>query len=160
MKKTITLVVALITLGTLVVAAAPQTTDSAMINLSGVIHPRVTITADVEDVILDLYADADNVEIATVTEWSNIRAGYDVTLGSTNDGKLVNIDAAGEVLPYTVSYGGVSHDISTGAVNVTNSADKAVGLGLAKALAISFTADMDLGDGTYEDALTFTITAK
>jgi hypothetical protein len=160
MKKTITLVAIMITLGALVVAAAPQTTDSAVINLSGVIHPRVTITADVEDVTLDLYADAANVEIATVTEWSNIRAGYDVTLSSTNSGKLLNSVAAGEVLPYTVSYAGVSHDISLGAVNVTNSVDKAVGMGLAKPLGISYTADMDLGDGTYNDSLTFTITAK
>lgn len=160
MKKRMILAAVMISLGTLVFANAPAASDTAVINLSGVIEPKVVITADVEDVELNLMADAGDIVIATLTEWSNVRAGYEVSLGSTGNGRLVNTADDSEFLPYTVSYGGVTRDLSNGAVVVTDSESKSVGQGTDKALGISFTANGDLGDGLYTDSLTFTITAK
>ncbi|SIQ91623.1 hypothetical protein SAMN05920897_11821 [Alkalispirochaeta americana] len=160
MKKGFLVAAIMVTAGTTAFAQL-QTSDSVEIRLYGRVAPRVVITASVPDFEVDMLADADDVEVATITEWSNVRAGYQVTLASVQEGRLVNRDDSSEVLPYTVTYDGVTWDLSEGAALVTDRAnEKSVGPGTDRRLGVNFVYDPDLGDGEYDDDLIFTITAN
>lgn len=160
MKRTITIAAVLMTMGTMAFAQL-QTSDSVEIRLHGTVAPRVVITSNESDFELNMLADNEDVEVATITEWSNVRAGYKVSLESAQSGRLVNLADATEALPYTITYDGAEFDLSAGVVTVTDRAnEKSVGTGTNRRLGINSTYDPDLGDGDYEDTLTFTITAN
>ena len=171
MKRTITiLIVLMMTAGAAFAQVGPTT---ATLLLQGEVAARVSIAVEAEDVAesLDLATDQDDLMVATVTEISNVRAGYTVTLSSANEGRLVGLNAntagtsdTGDVenVPYTIGYNGADHDLAAGTATITDvSARNVQGNNVTTVpVLLSYTGDPDLGADTYQDTLTFTIIAK
>jgi spore coat protein U-like protein len=116
---------------------------------------------------LDLTANQANLPVANVTERSNRKAGYTVTLQSVNSGAgnafffksadLLNLDT----LAYTLSYDGAPVSLVAGTALITDALAKTPAAGVVKGLAISYSgAASYLNEDAYADTLTFTITAK
>jgi hypothetical protein len=114
-----------------------------------------------------LTANRASLPVANVTERSNRKAGYTVTLQSANAGAgnafffksadLLNLDT----LAYTLSYDGAPVSLVAGTALVTDASAKTPAAGVAKGLAISYSgAASYLNEDAYADTLTFTITAK
>ncbi|WP_455382918.1 hypothetical protein [Salinispira pacifica] len=118
---------------------------------------------------LDLTTDVSNLTVATVTERSNQKAGYTVTVQSANAAAsggntayFESTDAAvSDTLNYTLTYGGTPVSFTSGLATVTDTTSKTLGTGTTKNLNISYTGSTNfLTASTYQDTLTFTITAK
>lgn len=166
MKK-ITLAIALISL---TAALSAQTTqDSASIRLSGRVEKNVSIAVSGLNNFdaLDLTIDVVDLDVVAVTETSNVREGYTVSLtsanasaGSVDQPFFLGLDGS-EELTYSVSYDGVPVSFNAGGAEVTNSNAKTGLNGRDRTLAISYSAaEAHLGNDFYSDDLTFTITAK
>ncbi len=135
---------------------------------------QVTITGNVPiacDLLVQQEAGADNISdisaghanrhVATVTETCNSPDGYTVTLTGSNSGDhtgmfvdFVSTDSH----PFTISYNGIS--VPPGGV-VTDST--VLTFGVQKNVDITYPADETLTGtvaNTYEETLTFTISAK
>jgi hypothetical protein len=111
--------------------------------------------------IPDISAGHANRHIATVIETCNSPDGYTVTMTGTNSSDHTGMFVDGvstDSHPFTVSYGGVS--VPPGGI-VTDSTTLA--FGLQKSVDITYPADDTLTGtvaDTYEETLTFTISAK
>jgi len=168
MSKKLLLVGVLFSL--LAVAGFAQVTDSASITLQGVVAPVVTVTVTPESGYntLNLGTDQTDLLVATVNEFSNVAAGYTVTLTSVYAGANATADAGfsslstGDTLAYSVEYDGAAVAFSGGSATVTPAGTKsATAAGVDKAVTISYSgAAVVLGDGTYTDTLEFTITGN
>ena len=111
--------------------------------------------------ITDLSVGHPNLHVAVAVETCNDPDGYIVTMGGGNsashEGKFVDA-VSGDEHPFTVTYNGVN--VSAGGV-VTDSSTVAVNL--QKPVHITYPADASLSGtvaDTYEETLTFTISAK
>jgi hypothetical protein len=159
-NKTAILVVGFSILAASYAAAA----TNASIVVSGTVPDLTSITVSTASDIqnLDLSADISGKSIATVTERSNRRTGYTVTLQSANGGALVGVDPLNaDTVPYTLTYGGSPVTFSSGTATVTDASSKTTGTGTSKNLAISVAgATLFPNSDTYSDTLTFTIAAK
>lgn len=110
---------------------------------------------------LDLSSTQTDLTVANVTELSNSRTGYTVTVSSANGGNLVHSTSPTVTLGYTAKYGS-SATLNLGSVaTVTDQATPGVHL-TTKAFKVSYTgaAAQSMLEGTYSDTLTFTIAAK
>jgi hypothetical protein len=111
--------------------------------------------------IPDISAGHANRHIATVTETCNSPDGYTVTLTGANSGDHTGMfvdRVSTDSHPFTISYDGVA--VSPGGI-VTDSTTLA--FGLQKNVDITYPADETLTGtvaDTYEETLTFTISAK
>lgn len=132
-------------------------TDSATLNLRGVVDRVVDISVAAESVAqaLDLSSTATNLKVATVTERTNDTGSFSVSVASQNGGKLKHTN--GNVFNYTMTYGGQNVNLSTGtsfsrAGNALSSQ--------AYDVNVSYTgvADSLMVAGDYTDVVTFTIT--
>lgn len=108
-----------------------------------------------------------NLAVANVTERSNRKAGYTVTLQSANAGAgnaffFKSADAANlDTLAYTLAYDGSPVSLVAGTALITDASAKTPAAGVVKSLAVSFNgAASYLNEDSYADTLTFTITAK
>jgi hypothetical protein len=157
------------TLVLLGIAALPlmaQTTGT--LTLTGTVPPilRITVTALPAASALDLSSDTDTA-VATVVERSNKKGGYTVSVESLNaitDGTaqpfFKSIDAAnGDTLAYNLTYGGTTITFTGGSAIVTDSNTRTTGAGESREVRVSYTGAF-LYEDTYNDTLTFTITAK
>ena len=108
-----------------------------------------------------------NLAVANVTERSNRKAGYTVTLQSANAGAgnafffesadPLNLDT----LAYTLAYDGAPVSLVAGTALITDASAKTPSAGVVKSLAISYSgAASYLNEDAYADTLTSTITAK
>lgn len=129
--------------------------------LSGAVPQKISI--DVAGVSpysnLDLSATQTDLPIANITEHSNSKTGYTVSVSSLHTGYLVN--AVSGSVAYTAKYnGGSTLDLST-SQQITNQGTPGV-YNAAKSFTISYTgaAPETMVEGTYSDTLTFTIAAK
>jgi|AACY02.16.fsa_nt_gi hypothetical protein len=167
MKK---LIASAILIGTATMAFA-QTTANASITLQGVMEKKVaiTVTGTGGYNALDMDASVTDLTVVTVNEYANVREGYTVTLSSRNavDGGVAEPffegAVAGETLAYSVKYGGAAVTWTGGSATITDASAKTPLAGTNKSLAISYdayAAGNNLGNDTYSDELTFTITAK
>lgn len=165
MKKVIIVLV----LAMVATAVFAQDTDTASVTLTGVVEKRVAITATGTGNYnnLDLTTDVTSEPVVTVNEYSNVREGYTVSLSSANATSSGGSDAffkgaaGGETLTYTVTYDGAGVTFSGGSAEITNATAKTPAGGTSKTLAIGYTgSSANLGNDTYTDDLTFTITAK
>lgn len=139
--------------------AAAVTTAS--LTLSGTVNGSVEIIVAPEAAAtaLDLLSDTTDLKVATVTEKSN--TGYEVTVSSANAAKLVGKNATTpDDLSYSLKYGGASVTFSAGSATLTDTTTQTGASGVDKNLTISYLGDPSLQADTYEDTLTFTITAK
>lgn len=166
MKKTV-LFMAMAVLTTAVFAENLE--DVGAIRLSGTVEKNVSIAVNGLNNYdsLDLTIDVSDLAVVAVTETSNVREGYTVSLnsanaaaGSTENAFFVGMDG-GEQLSYNITYDGVPVTFIAGTAEVTNSNAKTGLNGQGRVLAISYNAaEAHLGNDSYTDDLTFTITAK
>ena len=144
---------------------------SGTLNLVGTVPGILEISVSAESVAgnLDLTTDQTDLLVATINERSNKKAGYTVTLESqtaaAGDGSTSVFASADtgnpDTLTYTMSYGGSAVNLSGGSALVTDVTDKSNASGTNNELRISYTGSGEwLFEDTYEDTLTFTITAK
>ena len=166
MKK-LMLIAAMIVVGGAVYAQT--TTASASITLSGTVEKNVAITAtglgSYND--LDLTSDQSNLAVAEINEYANVREGYTVSLSSANAVAGNTADpyfegqVGGETLTYSLSYDGSAVTLSGGSAQIIDANAKTPLGGVTKQLAITYSGSAaNLGNDTYADDLTFTITAK
>ena len=108
-----------------------------------------------------------NLAVANVTERSNRKAGYTVSLQSANAGSgssffFKSADVANtDTLDYTLTYDGSPVSLVAGTALITDASARTPSAGVVKSLAISFAgAASYLNEDAYADTLTFTITAK
>lgn len=172
MRKTTFIMILMITLTVAVFAEVPtpQTEDSGTLTLIGSVAKKVTI--DITPVgdyqTLNLMNDLTDYQVASVNEFSNVRAGYTVSLQSATAaaGSLTNPVFDGgngdDTLEYTIKYNGSPVTFDAGAeATITDVDDKTPLAGVDKALTISYSGTtVNIYDGTYEDTLTFTIRAN
>lgn len=163
MKKLLVVVLMFGAIGSVFAESTPAD-NSVSINLSGTVEPKISLQIDVTDYsTLDLESDVTDLQVAEITEKSNIAGGYEISVLSTNGFELARTDGSDPIdvttLAYTIKYGGgasVSADgvISSPTTRTNQSGD-------AKALTVSYNAaNAFLYSGTYEDTLTFTIAAQ
>jgi len=156
--------------------AASVTQAQDTLTLTGYVPQKVSIevaeTGDYNN--LDLTADITDSVVATVTETSNVAAGYTVTIEPQNalvDGSAVLVGGQGDennhtddAFAYSLKYDGTPIDFSGGSqVTISDVADRTDKDGVDKDLAISYSYSgqtVNLYDGIYTDTLTFTINAK
>lgn len=128
---------------------------------------EITVSALPAASALDLTSNQVNLPVADVTERSNRKAGYTVTLQSANSGAgnsfyLKSADPLNaDTLAYTLSYGGSAVTLVAGTATITDATAKTSAAGNVKSLTISYSGSASfLNEDAYADTLTFTITAK
>lgn len=144
---------------------------------TGSVTPRGTVPSILEVTVtptagfnsLDLTTSATDVQIAQVNERTNNKAGYTISLDSTNGiagslgtGRFKSTDVTNtDTLDYTIKYAGNAAALTNGSATVTDSNSKTTGTGVTKAVQVSYDgSSLFMAADTYEDTLTFTITAK
>lgn len=139
-------------------SAISATSDTLL--LKGNVPSRVSIAVDAELLASSLPLDIsqNDSKVATVTEKSNSKNGYKVTISSANGGVLVHEDGV-ETFDYVLSYDGSSLDLSSPVVQ-DNPAAAAVNVN--KIVGITYTGiDEELMvEGDYTDTITFSIAAN
>ena len=151
-------------MGTMGLQAASSTTT---INISGTVNENkdlsFTPAASISDTALN--DGVSDFALTTVTEQSNKKAGYTVTLESDNSGaagtafKLVGA-THGEEITYTLKYNSAAVTLVAGEATITDANDKTSKDGVDKVLSISIPADQNPAADTYSDTLTLTLTTK
>ncbi|MFZ4616213.1 MAG: hypothetical protein ACOYM2_08465 [Rectinemataceae bacterium] len=145
-------------------------TDSKTITVVGHVTPVISITADLLATDLDIMLGAIKTPLISVTEFSNYKGGYAVTLTSAKQWKLGQTSGTGsQSWAYTLFYGanvGAALPVtlpSSGAATLTAQtgvSGKSLSTGTPNVLYISFDtpAANILNADTYNDTLVFTIT--
>jgi len=131
---------------------------------------QITVTSAPAASVLALNTLVTNLVVGTVTELSNKRAGYTVTLGSAN--ALAGASATPtlispqttDFLAYTIQYGGVAVVFPAGGAPavVSSVSAKTSATGTVNSVTISFdgTSKFLNESAAYTDTLTFTIISK
>jgi hypothetical protein len=167
MKKTSMMVIGFVALAAFVAIPATAAT-SGSIALSGSIPAIMELVITSEPVAnnLPLTTTVADLSVATVTERSNKKAGYTVTLESQSakasgaSPSFVSSES-GDSLPYSIKYGGNAVAFVGGSAVVSSTASRTTAAGVSKAVTVSFDgASYFLDESTYSDTLTFTIIAK
>ncbi len=154
--------------GSMAAFATPafQTTDSDSLTIGGNVPARVDISiTGVDAEALDLQSVVNDRLIAQVTERSNVRGGYTVSIESANGFNLVGSYDDPDMLAYDLNYDSEEVDTANGSFTfATRTGRTGSGLGHqgdVRDLTISYDAlNENLFDGDYSDTLTFTITAE
>ena len=163
MKKYIALTMTL--LGT-AVAGLAQTANGTL-TIQGTVASTVSITVaplggyNTLDIVNGVAAQ----NVANITEKTNDKNGYKVTMTSLNAGgsgsslflkdTAVGVDTA----PYSLTYNGSAVTFSTGSATLTDVSSRTAQAGVVKALAVTIASSW-VNSATYADTLTFTITGK
>ena len=130
---------------------------------------EVIVTTDPAAGSLDLSQNVTDVLVGTVVERSNKKAGYTVTIDSTNAvnagsnvARFESADPANlDTLDFTISYGGVPVALSSGSATVSDQVVKTAAAGNSNEVRISYDGTTAfMYEDAYTDTLTFTITAK
>lgn len=163
-RKTLVILLVLLSSAALFAGTTGSLTLTGTVN--GVLDIQVTPDAAASN--LDLATSQADLNIATVVEKSNKVDGYTVELESANaaaggssQATLESSDANNsDTLNYTLTYDGVNVTFVNGVAQVTDSTSTTSAAGVSKTLAISYTADASLTEGSYSDTITLTIAAK
>lgn len=109
---------------------------------------------------LDLTTTAVNLLVAKITEHSNSKTGYKLTIISANLGKLKR-DNGTELFTYNLKLDGTSLNLSSSAGRTINRSNKKP-VSINRNLTISYTGKTaeSLIEGTYSDTLTIQIASK
>lgn len=161
MRKHIAVAVALI--GTALTSLAQS---SANLTLTGKVEDNtsIAVVAQAGYSALPIEAGCVDQTVANVTEKSNSRTGYHVTLSSLNAGTgsqaFLKGASAGntDTVNYAIKYQGVSVTLSSGAARVTTATARTAQAGVTKTLAVTVPASW-VNTDTYNDTLTLTIAA-
>lgn len=163
MKKYIALTLAL--LGTATVGLAQ--TANGTLTIQGTVVSTVSITvAPLSGYnTLDIVNGVSAQNVANITEKTNDKNGYKVTMTSLNAGAsgsslfLKDTAVGADTVPYSLTYNGVAVTFSSGSSTLTSSASRTVQAGVVKALAVTIASSW-VNSATYADTLTFTITGN
>ena len=166
-KKTFLLVgVILFVFGSDFLSAETNNSNSAELRLQGSV-PRILeilVNKNGNADSLDLTVDVADLDVATVIERSNVRAGYTVSLQSENNFRLViqtNDEDKNDFIGYSLTYGGAQVSPVDGSAQLSDVNEKTGASGSSNKVGISYTGTEEfLYEGIYSDTLTFTITAK
>lgn len=151
------------------VAFSAFSATSGSLTLTGTVNGILDIQVSAAAVAsnLDLTANQSDLVIATVIEKSNKADGYTVELESANaaaaSSSVATLEGTGtntDSLDYSISYDGNAVNLVNGTAVVTDSTSATGAAGLTKSLAITYTGDAGLTEGSYTDTLTLTIAAK
>lgn len=130
---------------------------------------EITVTSEPQASSLPLNTTVVDLKVGTVTERSNKKAGYTVTLGSSSaleagaTGPSFRSSSTTDFLPYSLKYGGKAVAFSAGgaAALVSSVSAKTSAAGIVNVVSVSFNgAGAFLDEAIYTDTLTFTIIAK
>jgi hypothetical protein len=140
-------------------------TNNASVVIKGTVPQILKAVIDIPaETILDLEF-ADTVALGNVVLLSNRIGAYSLTIASANGGKLAGAASAGndDSFPYTLIFGGVSHDLAGGAFTF-NTAGKTAKGGNSNLVEVSYegydSRDTLVNADVYSDILTFTIAAN
>lgn len=141
--------------------SAARAASTGSITISGVVaqHTDIVVTPLTGYNALDLSTTASDLAVADVREKNNTNLGYKVTLTSQNAGLLKN-GTLGSVA-YTAKYGTTAVTLSATPQQITSSPVATVPVNVVKQFKVSY-AGVDsatMMQGTYSDALTFTISS-
>ncbi len=151
----------------LAMALTSSAQSSGSITISGTVANRTSIAVAQQGLHnnLPIEAGCTDEKVADVTETSNNRAGYTVTLRSANAGTgnqaflkgatSENTDTAN----YTMEYGGTTVSLVGGVATVTSSTTRTPKEGTVKGLTVTMDAAW-ITEDTYRDTLTLTIKAN
>lgn len=145
----------------LIFSIAAFTATSGTLILSGAV-PRVvsiTVTPAAVASALDMSVTQTNLKIGVVNERSNSKTGYKATVKSANLGKLKRTDGL-EVFPYSLKISGENINLSTAAGSDYFFYNTQL-YDTNRDMFISYTGKPaeQMTEGTYQDTLTFTISA-
>ena len=138
---------------------------SVTIVISGIVASTAEVSIKPIQKAVDLSADvpASVLPVATVQEVSNCRAGYILSLSSSNDGELrpskAQSSAHATSVPYTLHYGESTVSLTEGPAIISRDPTKAKAPGASKVLSISVSGSSAI-DAQYGDTLTLTISAN
>jgi hypothetical protein len=151
------------------VAVGLAQTASGTLTIQGTVASTVSITvAPLSGYnTLDIANGVSGQNVANVTEKTNDKNGYTVTMTSLNAGASGNslflADTAGgsgnDTVPYTLTYNSVAVSFSSGSATLTSTSSRTSQPGVVKALAVTIPSSW-VNSATYADTLTFTITGK
>jgi len=157
-KKSFAAVFLFFCLGSLMLTAE----DSVTLELRVTVEEILEITVDAENVADNMVVSIDDalneLLVGTVTERTNSRTGYTVTIRSENASLLVNSDSS-FTIPYTVTYGNEVIDLSGGSKIVVDTTSTTPASGSTREVKVSYTTQ-DVRADVYEDILTFVISSK
>ncbi|HUX41634.1 MAG TPA: hypothetical protein VMV83_10760 [Rectinemataceae bacterium] len=134
--------------------------STGTLSLSGSVAAvtTITVTPDANASALPVGVATTNLQIATVVELSNSKAGYTVTLSSANGATLKETSGT-DSQAYTLTYGSNPVTFTGSTATLTTSTTRsATAAGSSNILYISFPAAF-LNADSYTDSLTFTITS-
>jgi hypothetical protein len=154
---------------TLIVAAGPATAaQNGNVALSGNVPQNcsIAVTATGNSGI-DLSTTTADLQVATIAEDCNKRAGYVIAVTTTNgvaasaSTGLFNGDTGGnsDTVAYSVKYNSSSLTLTNGADSSARSVSSKVS-GQVSPVTISFTGDATAAADTYADTLNFTMTVN
>ena len=140
---------------------AAQTVKTGGLTISGTVPEifTLTVTPAGDAQLLDLSVTVADHPIATVTEKSNKKAGYILSMTSANSFAFAG--TTGDTLPYTMKYAGTAVTVVAGSATLSNVSAKTSSAGTSNTLAISYDGlGAFLAEGAYTDTLTLTMTSK
>jgi hypothetical protein len=139
---------------------------NAEVTITGQVAGRLSISAASTAVTLSGFENSLGSEatfaVTTITENSNQKTGYTVTVESDQDWNLVYYDSTYDTnfeIPYKLVYDSDVIDPS-GTVTLTDTTTRTTGAGVEKTFDIKATVTDDVPAGDYRDVLTFIIAAK
>lgn len=143
------------------VSASVFAATSGTLILKGTVPALLSISVTPEALASTLPLDTTQVDskVATVNEVSNSNTGYQVSISSANQGKLVHETVGTSSINYSLKYDGSSVNLSTGE-DFTYAT--AASVNANKDLDISYTgvSHGNLIQGDYADTVTLTISAN
>lgn len=137
--------------------------SSATLNLKGnvAIVNEISVAADAAAQSLGITTGSSNLKVATVTEQSNDKDGYDIMMTSLNDGKLIHSVDNTKNTTYQLSYGTGSMLSPKTAATKVKTVSSLNGLTTATSdVKVTVTSAPNAIAGDYTDVITFSIVAK
>jgi len=134
-------------------------TPAVTLNLSGTVPVLCTFvyTPNANASQLNLVTGQPNgIQVATVNEWCNNRAGFTVIMSSVNKGLVLQGDPAATAYPYLMGYGNV-YQPSTGTVSVQRSGPA---FDFEVPINMKFDAMQRVVNGKYVDTLSIQVRAN
>lgn len=122
---------------------------------------ELTIADDASAQALGITTGSTGLKVATLTEKSNDKNGYDIMMSSTNGGKLVHTVDASQSTNYKLSYGPGSMVSPTTTPTLVKFSGNLTGLTTATSdVKVDVTSAPNAIAGDYTDTVTFSLVAK
>ncbi len=156
MKK---MIIAALVLSSLSAFAGTSATLPLKGNVAGI--NDISIAADATAQALGITVGSSNLKVATVTETSNDKDGYDIMMSSTNGGKLVHTVDNTKNTTYQLSYNGGAMVSPTTTPTKVKEVTSLTGLTTATSnVNVTVTSAPNAVAGDYTDTVTLSIVGK